>query len=97
MEDLAETSKKALTFTANGHARFLVTRSSYDTQEIADIVREKLSDSLDVPFGEPGKRLADTHYSCDSSKVRKALGVQFRTLEESILPLAKQLYAMPAL
>ncbi|CAG8886154.1 unnamed protein product [Penicillium egyptiacum] len=94
VEDLSETSLKALTFSGTGHERFLVTEGSYDTQEIADIVRSRLSDRQRVPVGEPGKRIADTHYSCDSSKVQQVLGVKFRRLEESIIPLAQQLYDM---
>jgi nucleoside-diphosphate-sugar epimerase len=91
---LAETSVKTLTFSGSGNERFLVTQASYDTQEIADIIRSELPDRQRAPIGEPGKRIADTHYSCDSSKVQELLGVRFRTLEESIVPLAYQLYDM---
>ncbi|KAL5357581.1 major facilitator superfamily domain-containing protein [Aspergillus floccosus] len=95
VEDLAMTSYKALTVELAGHERFLVTQDSYDTQQIADIVRAALPDKQNrIPIGEPGKRIRDTHYSCDSSKTQKMLGVKFRPLEESVVPLARQLYAM---
>ncbi|KAJ6028915.1 uncharacterized protein N7446_011745 [Penicillium canescens] len=94
VEDLAETSLRTLTFSGSGNERFLVTQASYDTQEVADIIRSGLPDRQRVPVGEPGRRIADTHYSCDSSKVQRLLGVRFRTLEESIIPLANQLYDM---
>ena len=94
VEDLAETSLKALTFPETKHERFLVTQGSYDTQEIADIIRRRIPETHRAPLGEPGKRLADTHYSCDSSKAQRVLGVKFRRLEESIVPLAKQLYVL---
>ncbi|KAJ5358357.1 uncharacterized protein N7496_010770 [Penicillium cataractarum] len=94
VEDLAETSLKALTFPETKHERFLVTQGSYDTQEIADIIRGRFSEKHRAPLGEPGKRIADTHYSCDSSKAQRVLGVKFRGLEESIVPLAEQLYDM---
>ncbi|KAJ5809062.1 uncharacterized protein N7503_001280 [Penicillium pulvis] len=94
VEDLAETSRKILIFPATGHERFLVTQSSYDTQEIADIIRTELPERHRVPNGQPGKRSADTHYSCDSSKTKTMLGVKFRGLKESIVPLAHQLYDM---
>ncbi|KAJ5622758.1 hypothetical protein N7490_011363 [Penicillium lividum] len=94
VEDLAEISLRALTFDGTGHERFLVTKSSYDTQEIADIIRAELPDRHTVPTGEPGKRSADTHYSCDSSKAETILGVKFRGLQQSITPLAYQLYDM---
>lgn len=94
VEDLAETTLRALTSSAKGHERFLVTQGSYDTQQIADTIRCRLPDLQRVPVGEPGKRIAETHYSCDSSKVQQVLGVRFRALEDSIVPLAEQLYAM---
>lgn len=72
----------------------MVTQASYDTQEIADIIRAQLPDRHLAPLGEPGKRLAHTHYSCDSSKAQKVLGVRFKGLKESIVPLAEQLYDM---
>lgn len=94
VEDLAETSRKALISPTPGHERFLVTQSSYDTQEIADIIRAELPDRHRVPAGQPGKRSADSHYACDSSKTETVLGVKFRGLKESIVPLAHQLYGM---
>lgn len=94
VEDLAETCRKALISPVSGHERFLVTEGSYDTQEIADIVRSELPGTHQAPTGNPGVRIADTHYSCDSSKAQAALGVNFRPLKQSIVPLAKQLYDM---
>ncbi|KAJ5741176.1 hypothetical protein N7493_001048 [Penicillium malachiteum] len=93
VEDLAEVSRNALLFDTSEHERFLVTSSAYDSQEISDIIRNELPIHR-APIGEPGKRLADTHYSCDSSKTKRLLGVEFRGLRDSIVPLAQQLYAM---
>ncbi|KAJ6130951.1 hypothetical protein N7523_001411 [Penicillium sp. IBT 18751x] len=93
VEDLATASLKSLEFSTDGHQRFLLTQSSYDTQEIADIVSERLPESR-TPVGSPGSRIADTHYSCDSSKAKRVLGLRFKSLEEAIIPLARQLYAM---
>lgn len=77
------------------HQRFLVTEGSYDTQEIADIVRKELPESQDrIAEGEPGKRIKDTHYSCDSGKVQLMLDVRFKPLKESLVALARQLYAL---
>ncbi|KAJ5112894.1 hypothetical protein N7456_001428 [Penicillium angulare] len=94
VEDLADVCRKSLVFDAAGHERFLVTSSSYDTQEIADVIRAQLPERHRAPTGQPGARIADTHYSCDSGKVQAALGVSFRGLKESIVPLAGQLYDM---
>ncbi|CAI7588935.1 unnamed protein product [Penicillium pancosmium] len=97
VEDLAEASMKVLSYPATSHDRFLVTQASYDTQEIADVVRAQLPDRHQAPLGEPGNRLAHTHYSCDSSKAQRVLGLKFKGLKESIVPLAEQLYDMAKL
>lgn len=77
------------------HERFLLTAGAYDTQEIADIVRAALAERQHrIAVGEPGKRIRETHYSCDASKVQRVLGVEFKALEESLVPLARQLYEM---
>ncbi|KAL3474259.1 major facilitator superfamily domain-containing protein [Aspergillus californicus] len=95
VDDLATVSLKALTVDLPSHERFLVTAGSYDTQEIADVVRDALPEARGrVPVGQPGKRIRDTHYSCDSSKVQRVLGVEFKGLIESVVPLARQLYGM---
>lgn len=97
VEDLAEASMKVLSYPATSHDRFLVTQASYDTQEIADVVRAQFPDRHQAPLGEPGNRLAHTHYSCDSSKAQRVLGLKFKGLKESIIPLAEQLYDMAKL
>lgn len=95
VEDLAIVSLKAVMTDLHSHERFLVTASAYDTQEIADVVRAALPEKQSkIPVGEPGRRIKDTHYSCDSSKVQRVLGVEFKELARSVVPLAKQLYVM---
>ncbi|RMJ25087.1 Male sterility protein [Aspergillus sp. HF37] len=95
VEDLAHTSLRAVTLPLSSHERFLVTQGSYDTQEIANVVRAHVPEKRDrIPLGQPGKRIADTHYACDSSKVKSTLGVRFKALEDSVVPLARQLYAL---
>lgn len=92
---MAIISQKALTVDLPSHERFLATAGSYDTQEIADIVRAALPERQERnAVGEPGKRIRETHYSCDASKVQRVLGVKFKALEESLIPLARQLYEM---
>ncbi|PYH83554.1 MFS general substrate transporter [Aspergillus uvarum CBS 121591] len=97
VQDLAETCLHALTTNLSSHQRFLVTEGAYDTQEIADLLREAIPTARErVPEGSPGDRIQETHYACDSGKVRQMLGVQFRSLRESIIPLVEQLYALEA-
>jgi nucleoside-diphosphate-sugar epimerase len=93
--DLANVSLKALMIDLPSHERFLVAAGAYDTQEIADIVRGALPEKQGrIHVGEPGKRIRDMHFSCDSSKVQRMLGVEFKALAESVVPLAKQLYTL---
>ncbi|KAL5344045.1 MFS general substrate transporter [Aspergillus crustosus] len=93
--DLATVSLKALLADLPSHERFLVTAGVYDTQEIADVVRAALPEEQGrIAVGQPGERIKDTHYSCDSSKVQHVLGMEFKGLAESIMPLARQLYAL---
>ncbi|GKZ58781.1 hypothetical protein AnigIFM49718_004617 [Aspergillus niger] len=95
VQDLSETCLRVLMVDLPSHQRFLVTEGPYDTQEIADVVRGDIpAASGRVAVGRPGMRIRDTHYSCDSGKVKRVLGVQFRGLRESIVPLVEQLYAM---
>ncbi|PYH29651.1 MFS general substrate transporter [Aspergillus neoniger CBS 115656] len=95
VQDLAETCLRALTVHLPSHQRFLVTEGPYDTQEIADVVREDIpAASKRIAVGSPGARIRDTHYTCDSGEVKRMLGVRFRGLRESIVPLVEQLYAM---
>lgn len=95
VEDLALASFRALTYPLDSHERFLVTEGPYDTQEIADVVRSRIPEKKGrIPVGEPGTRIRHTHYSCDSSKVQRVLGVRCRKLEDSVVPLARQLYAL---
>ncbi|RAH50412.1 NAD(P)-binding protein [Aspergillus brunneoviolaceus CBS 621.78] len=97
VQDLAGTCLRALTTTLPSHQRFLVTEGAYDTQEIADVLREAVPAARErVAVGSPGHRIRDTHYACDAGKVKQMLGVQFRGLRESIVPLVEQLYAMEA-
>lgn len=77
------------------YKQFLVTAGVYNTQEIADVVRAVLLETRGrLSVGETGQRIRSTHYSCDSSKVQRVLGVEFKGLAESVIPLARQLYAM---
>ncbi|PYH46051.1 SDR family oxidoreductase [Aspergillus saccharolyticus JOP 1030-1] len=98
VEDLADACLRALTLDSPclaTHQRFLVTQGAYDTQEIADIVRELVPQSRSrIAIGTPGKRIRDSHYGCDARKIQQVLGVRFRGLRESIIPLVEQLYAM---
>jgi nucleoside-diphosphate-sugar epimerase len=78
-----------------GGQRFLITAGDYDTQEIADVVRSALPQYASrIPVGEPGKRITGSHYTCSEKKSREVLGMRYRSLEDCVVPLAEQLYAI---
>ncbi|KAF7591685.1 hypothetical protein BBP40_001193 [Aspergillus hancockii] len=83
VKDLAQASLQALTVDLLSHQRFLVTQGQALPKS-----KERIS------VGEPGKRIKDTHYSCDSGKVQLMLRVRFGSLRDSVVPLARQLYAL---
>lgn len=93
VRDLAESHIAALEEPAASNQRFLLSAGDFDHQQIADILRSKLPSELgaSVPVGTPGERLTGTHFTTDSSKAMKTLGVTYRSLESCILDLATQL------
>ncbi|GAB7356230.1 hypothetical protein MBLNU459_g7049t1 [Dothideomycetes sp. NU459] len=93
--DLANASVDCLGIESTANRRYLVASGTYDTQEIADIVRELMPDhAASIPVGEPGKRIASTHYSISNARAEKEIGISFSKLKRSIIPLARQLYEM---
>ncbi|OBA22376.1 NAD(P)-binding protein [Metschnikowia bicuspidata var. bicuspidata NRRL YB-4993] len=99
VRDLAEYHVKALSAPNAANQRFLISAGDYDNQEIADILRENLPLKITktVPVGNPGSRIKGSHYTTNSSKGVKMLGVSYRALETCVLDLAKQLVAIDSL
>lgn len=92
VRDLADAHVKALQCAEASNQRFMMSAGDYDNQEISDILREKLPKdfSKNIPVGTPGARLSGTHFTTDSSKAEKVLGIKFRKLEDSVLDFASQ-------
>lgn len=93
VRDLAEYHVLALAELKASNERFLISAGDYDNQEIADILRENLGeeDAKLVPLGVPGERISGSHYTTDSSKGLEVFRVEYRSLESSVMDLAKQL------
>lgn len=94
VRDLAAVEVKALTCEKAANARYILSAGDFDNQEIADILRDKITDDSfksSVPIGEPGHRLTGTHYTTDCSKVREHFAMDFRPLQDSVLDLCNQL------
>lgn len=85
VRDVAEAHIKAILQESND--RFITSAGLYDFQKVVDFIHKKHSqDALfhQVPIGQPGNHLkSDQVYSLDSSKVKKELGVSFRSFEKT--------------
>jgi nucleoside-diphosphate-sugar epimerase len=78
--------------------RFLLTEGTYTFQNICGILRDspKIPDSVKakIPLGSPGQDNAGPHvYDLENSRSKKVLGMQYRTLEESVVDTALNLLA----
>lgn len=74
-----------------GNQRFVVSARQFSFQDICDILRSRFPElSERTPLGKPGtSSLPPGAYSIDNSKVKELLKVEFRTLEETVLDVAR--------
>lgn len=74
-----------------GNQRFVVCARKFDFQDICDLLRSHFPElSERMPLGKPGTpSLLPGAYSIDNSKVKELLGVEFRSLEETVLDVAR--------
>jgi nucleoside-diphosphate-sugar epimerase len=65
--------------------RHLISNGAYSYQQVCDIIREKFPQLRGLtPEENPGTPLPST-YRLDTSKAIKQLGINFRSLEETIV------------
>ncbi|KAF2876210.1 hypothetical protein BDV95DRAFT_512242 [Massariosphaeria phaeospora] len=90
VRDLAAVQLKAMTVPEAGNQRFLVCAQQFGCQDICDILRSRFAELSDrTPLGKPGtSSLPPGAYSVDNSKVKRLLGVEFRTLAETVADVA---------
>ncbi|GAE00037.1 dihydroflavonal-4-reductase, putative [Paecilomyces variotii No. 5] len=90
VRDLAEAQYRAMVVPEAGNQRFVVCARQFSFQEICDILRSRFPElSERTPIGKPGTNsLPPGAYSIDNSKVKSVLGVDFRSLEETVLDAA---------
>lgn len=93
VRDLAEAHFNALIIKEASNERFIVSAGDFCNQEICDILRKNLPIELadKVPIGNPGERMTGTHFTTDSTKAIKILGITFRGIKESVVDLIVQL------
>lgn len=71
--------------------RYFVTSGNYSNQQVCDIIRKHFPELRDrVPEGEPGKPLGEM-YTTNTSKAQRELGLQFNSLENTIVDTVKNL------
>ncbi|EJD39335.1 NAD(P)-binding protein [Auricularia subglabra TFB-10046 SS5] len=88
VRDLAEVHVASLMTPGAGGQRLIVCpdQANFTGQEIVDILRRRFPEFRDtIPVGEPGiVKKEGMHLMADNSKIKRVLGVKFRTLEETV-------------
>ncbi|WVQ73630.1 hypothetical protein IAR50_003210 [Cryptococcus sp. DSM 104548] len=81
--DVAEAFHAAITKQVSG--KFLLSAHEFDWQTLADKLR-KLRPDLDayIPLGEPEKKYMPLGWSVDTSKAKKELGLEYRSIEDTL-------------
>lgn len=97
VRDIARAHIAALETPAAGGERFLIKADGiYGNQDIADVLRKHFPDQP-VPVGTPGAGLEvkeGDYFLGDNSKSKRILGLTYGTLEDMLVPLAKDLLAL---
>ncbi|KAK1622566.1 NAD dependent epimerase/dehydratase [Colletotrichum phormii] len=92
VRDIARAHLLAATTPEAGGKRFLVSPGGVSNQQLANILREKLPQwEGRIPKGDPAKAtLAEGMFGVDASLAEKVLGMEYRTLEDTIGDTAAQ-------
>lgn len=99
VRDLALCHVLAMEKEGAANKRFFITTGYFSNKEIADIIRKNYPQYKDVlPTSETkgGDYPKEGLYKYNTERVRKVLGVEFRSLEESIVDTVKSLQAVGA-
>lgn len=96
VRDLALAHVKALEIPEAGGKRFLLTAGHYSNSEIAQIIKAKFPELADkLPQDLTSDKPEDV-YGYDNSRSKELLGIQYRSLEESVVDTVKSLLALGA-
>jgi len=91
VRDLAKAHLLAYTKDVAANQRYLIAAATYGYQNFVDIIREHFPDLRDsTPEGAAKQPLPDV-YTLDTSKVRKDLGIEFRSMEETVVDTVSRL------
>lgn len=93
VRDLAIAHVKAVTTPGAGGQRIIVSSKSISSQDISDIFRKNFPElEQRTPIGKPGTdSLPEGAYTISNEKVKKLLGLEFRSDEECFVDLGRQL------
>ena len=97
VRDLALAHVKAAELPEAANKRFFVTAGYFSNEEIADIMRAsfpELKDELPAKGTKGGEYPADGVFQYDNSRAKEILGIEYRTLKESIVDTVKSLQAV---
>ncbi|CAF9921335.1 methylglyoxal reductase (NADPH-dependent) gre2 [Imshaugia aleurites] len=99
VRDLALAHVKAAELPEAANKRFFVTAGYFSNEEIADIIRDNfpaLKNELPAKGTKGGGYPEDGIYQYDNSRVKEILGIEFRSLKDSIVDAVKSLQAVGA-
>ena len=93
VHDAALAHVKAIETPAAANKRFFVTAGHYSNQEIAKAIRESFPEYRDVlPEGIGGGEFPpDGYFGYDNSRAKEILGIEFRSLNDSIVDTVRTL------
>ncbi len=99
VRDVALAHVKAIELPAAANKRFFITAGHFSNKEIVDIIREAfpdLADKLPSKDVKGGDYPEDGVYKYDNGRSVEVLGLQYRSLKESVVDTVKSLQAVGA-
>ncbi|OGM41061.1 hypothetical protein ABOM_010245 [Aspergillus bombycis] len=98
VRDVAQAHLSAYEVPAAGNERFFITKGNFTYQQFVDVLRANLPEIKDrIPVGNPGTGdVPSDVYTVDTSKSQKVLGLEYRSLEETIVDAARSLLKLEA-
>ena len=99
VRDLALAHVKAVELPEAANKRFFVTAGHFNNEELADIMRDnfpELKNELPAKGTKGGGYPEEGVFQYDNSRVKEILGIEFRSLKETIVDAVKSLQAVGA-
>ena len=96
VRDIALAHVKAIELPEAAGKRFFITAGYFTHQEIIEIIRGNFPDLASNLHPSPANDLPKDIYKYDNSRSIKVLGLQYRSLEESVVDTVKSLQAVGA-